>query len=206
MRLPWMSRRDRALWRAADTVGQLGTAGALWLGGGIASQPGYAPRYGPDTETLPLVEVLAAVNRAGFYTTCSQPGLEKTGMDGDWWQQKAAVTGFVTAGRDLRDMIDAAEEAGLDIVLTDCWDADNGHTHPGIVCTTRDGEPYTQFGATLTRSDIEFLWSGFPAAVTALQHAPQITFADPHFGPSTRLWDVLATIAGQSTTTDAPSR
>jgi len=99
LRLPWMSRSDRRRWRSARTVSDLGELMALWLEGKIASRPGYQPRYGPEDETAHLVPTLAALCRAGYVTTQSQPGLVGTGTDGLWWEQRAAVELVVTDPR-----------------------------------------------------------------------------------------------------------
>jgi hypothetical protein len=67
-------RKPQNPWRAARTLPDLGNATADWLEGKTASQPGYAPGHGPDTETTGLIPGLAAANRAGFVTRQSQPG------------------------------------------------------------------------------------------------------------------------------------
>ncbi|MFI5068205.1 MAG: DUF6919 domain-containing protein, partial [Streptosporangiales bacterium] len=97
-----MNRADRKRWASARTLADLGALAALWLEEGIMSQPGYAAGCGPDEETRPLVPVLAACNRAGFVTNCSQPGYWGDGT----WDQRAAVEGFATPevlGRILRE-------------------------------------------------------------------------------------------------------
>ncbi|WP_031099057.1 DUF6919 domain-containing protein [Streptomyces sp. NRRL S-15] len=110
--LPWMSRADRRRWKSARTVADLGELMSLWLEGEIASRPGYAPRYGPDEETAHLVPSLAALCRAGYITTCSQPGSAGTGADGLWWEQRAAVEMVVTDPELLHLLVDVASTAG----------------------------------------------------------------------------------------------
>lgn len=193
MKLPWMSRRDRRRWQAAANLDQLGGLMALWLEGHIDSWPGYQPGYGPDEETHELIPALAAVNRAGYVTTQSQPGAREVGADGAFWLQRAAVEGFISDQDLLRRLADAAETAGLEVVL---------HRLPGasgqgaIPVTTRDGEIYTAFGGTLSTRDLRLIWRGYGRqALDALHAAAQVTLVDRHWGPSTRLWDVLTLVA-----------
>lgn len=92
IRLPWMPRTDRARWRAARSIADLGHLTALWLEGEVASHPSCAtPNFGPDEETAHLVPVLAAANRAGYLTDNSQPGFIERGSDGDLLQRLLAA-------------------------------------------------------------------------------------------------------------------
>jgi hypothetical protein len=191
--LPWMSRTDRRRWRAAGTLAELGELVALWLEGEIASRPGYQPRYGPDEETRELIPVLAAACRAGVVTTGSQPGAREIGADGAFWLQRAAVDAVIGDPQLLRRLVDAAEEAGLDIVINDLL---NTPGEGAIPVTTRDGEIVTAFGGALSGRDLHMIWSG--CSGTALDEvftAAQVTLVDPTFGPSNRLWATLASVA-----------
>ncbi|WP_316779629.1 DUF6919 domain-containing protein [Streptomyces sasae] len=191
MRLPWMSRTDRSRWRAARSMADLAELTALWLEGRIASHAGVMPNYGPDEETAHLVPVLALANRAGYLTDNSQPGISEPGFDGRWWEQRAAVTGWVRrdrAGIDLVNRIlDSAQAAGL-IVCTD--------SHPeSVTATTVDGYGNTTFGEQLSTRDLRSVW---PAHLIhrdlfrQLQGAIQLTVIDPKYGRDDLLWDVLA--------------
>ncbi|WP_371604949.1 hypothetical protein OG345_41080 (plasmid) [Streptomyces sp. NBC_01220] len=188
IRLPWMSRAERQLWRAASTLDDLGELTAAWLEGKMQSQPAWQPRFGPDDETLPHVPVLAIANRGGYVTNASQPGRLHTGADGTEWRQRAAVEGFVSDSLVLQRLIDTAEQAGLDVVLND---ADH-RTKDAIPVTLRNGKPHTTFGRTLGPGDLKVMWRGFPNALILMADAHQLTIVDPDFGPSARLWDVLA--------------
>ncbi len=92
-----MSKADRGAWQAARTLADLGELTARWLEGSIGSEPGYCGR--PAEETEDLVPVLAKLNRAGFVTSGSQPGLIEPGARGTLAEQRAAVDGF--AGPEL---------------------------------------------------------------------------------------------------------
>ncbi|MBL1086805.1 AAA family ATPase [Streptomyces actinomycinicus] len=191
LRLPGMSRTDRARWRSARSIADLAELTALWLEGRIASHPGVMPNCGPDEETTHLVQVLALANRAGYLTDNSQPGIAEPGFDGRWWAQRAAVTGWVCrdrAGIDLANrIIGPAREAGLVV----CADS---HRH-GVTVTSVDGRDYTTFGALLSKRDLRTLW---PAHLIhrdlfrQLHSAIQLTVIDPEWGRDDVLWDVLA--------------
>ncbi|MFB6594774.1 DUF6919 domain-containing protein, partial [Streptomyces diastaticus] len=159
MPLPWMSRADRRLWRSARTVLDLGELMARWLEGTIASRPGYQPRFGPDEETAHLVPTLAALCRAGYVTTCSQPGFAGTGADGLWWEQRAAVELVVTDAARFHRLVDAAHAAGLTVRIND-HRRDGGVQEQPVVVTTRDGEPVTAFGGRIGRADMAIQWPG----------------------------------------------
>ncbi len=79
---------EQELWRSARTLRDLGALTARRLEGDIAYQPGYMAPC-PDDETAGLIEDLAALNRAGFFTEQSQPGE----IVGDWCQ-RAFVAGY----------------------------------------------------------------------------------------------------------------
>lgn len=189
-----MSRADRRAWRTARTLEDLGRLGALWLEGELGSQPAW--RAGPDNETLPLVPVLAAANRAGFYTMASSPADDTTGSDGVRWRQRAAVEGFADAGL-ARRLHDAARAAGL-ISVTLCPDGRPGKGWDRafeVGVTERDGDRYTWFSQHLSRREIRSRRVGWGicrrAAVKALCGAWQVALIDPEWGRPDVLWRVL---------------
>ena len=191
-----MSAADRRAWEAARTLDDLGELTARWLEGGIASQPAYAPGYGPDPETTPLIPLLARCNRAGYVTCGSQPGEAGPGYDGAWWEQRAAVEGFATPALAER-ICDAAEAAGLTVI------AHAPATLPrrrirydrAVPVTRREARPCTWFGAQLSRRHLRDSWTGYgichPDTVTALCAAWQVSVVDPGWGRNDRLWPVL---------------
>lgn len=100
------------IWRDARSIGDLGGAMAGWLEGRIAAHPGCS--VGPDEETLPLVTVLARLNRRGYVTTMSQPGHGGVADDGRPWVQRACVEGLISVHDPmLPRIIRAARAAGL---------------------------------------------------------------------------------------------
>ncbi|MEU9428577.1 hypothetical protein AB0D87_38165 [Streptomyces sp. NPDC048342] len=199
LRLPWMSRSDRRRWRAARTLADLGELMAQWLGGEIASWPGYQPNYGPDDETKALVPTLAACNRAGYVTIASQPGEDPgIGLDGLVWSQRAAVEGFVRDHDLLRRLADAAYAAGLEMEIADQLDTGE----KGFTVTTRDGRPHTTFGGHLSGSDLRSIWPGLDSrALDDVFLATRVTLTAPEYGTAagTRLWEVLDDVTGRNT-------
>lgn len=193
MKLPWMSRSDRQRWRAPQNVAGLGEPMALWLEGKIRSWPGYAPRYGPDEETAHLVPTLAALNRAGFVTVGSQPGEATLGADGQWWEQRAAVDGYVSDRALYYRLLDVADDAGL-ITVTN--DPQTGFYEDPEVVTTCAAEPYTWFGHHLGYRDMRVQWPHIsPAAFDDLGTAISLAIIAPEYGVSgERLWHALDTL------------
>ncbi|MGD6765993.1 DUF6919 domain-containing protein [Streptomyces sp. BH097] len=196
MRLPWMSLADRRAWRSAKTVADLGELMAQWLEGTLASWPGYQPNYGPDEETAHLVPTLAALNRAGFLTVGSQPGETGTGADGRWWEQKAAVEGFVTDRALYYRLLTMAQVFGLDVSVSD--PATSTHDEQ-ITVTTRDGEPMTGFGGALDFRDLSSMWPVIKTDTFGeVAGAVFLTIAAPQFGrDGERLWVLLDFLTGQ---------
>lgn len=187
-----MNRADRKSWQAARTLADLGELTAQWLEGSIRHNPGY-PGGGPDPETTELVPTLAATNRAGYLTDCSQPGHGPTpGYDGRLWRQRAAVSGVTTP--ELADHLQqAATSAGLTVIR---------HTSPSrwrtgyanTVAVTRAGQDNTcGFGARLSRRDLAWVYGGEcnQVALDAIRRSHQVSLIDPVWGRNTVLWPLL---------------
>ncbi|MEV6133095.1 hypothetical protein AB0M05_40955 [Streptomyces violaceusniger] len=165
---------------------------ARWLEGEIASRPGYQPRFGPDQETAHLVPTLAALCRAGYVTTCSQPGFAGTGANGLWWEQRAAVELVVTDADLLHRLADAAYAAGMVVRIND-HRRDGGAQEQPVVVTTCDGEPMTAFGGRIGRADMAIQWSGLhPRLYAEVSTGTYVSIVAPEYGPAgERLWSVL---------------
>ncbi|MFE7427811.1 DUF6919 domain-containing protein [Streptomyces sp. NPDC057545] len=183
-----MSQTDKRRWASARTLAEVGQLTALWLEGQIKSQPAYAPNWGPEPETLPLVPALAALCRAGYVTTNSQPGDTGRGADGRKYEQRAAVEGFVSDPGLYRRLVSAAGRAGLTVT-----------TGTPVVVTTCDGQPCTAFGGRLGPQDLQAQWSVLsPGAYNELAAAMPLAIAAPEYGPAGQcMWRTLSAITGR---------
>jgi hypothetical protein len=183
-----VNRADRRLWASARTLADLGELTAQWLEGAIASVPGYCG--GPADETRELIPVLAAVNRAGFVTDCSQPG-----GSGPGWEQRAAVQGFADPATWIR-LWEATE--GLPLMRAGQQATRFRVNYRTALPVTRDRRGIvTRFGAVLPRRDLRDSWVGYgachPDAVEAVCGAWQITLIDHEWGrEDSPLWTALA--------------
>jgi hypothetical protein len=191
-----MSAGNQAAWRSARTLADLGELTARWLEGDISQHPCYGD--GPDEETGPLIPVLAQLNRAGLLTTYSSPGLAGRGHDGAWWQQRAAVEGFIAGTATARAFVAAARRAGMDVVVhhPDFRPRWRWRCGEEIPVTLRDGDEYTWFGQQLSRRDIRARRLGWGIchrdARDAVCSAWQVTVVDPVWGRADELWPVLS--------------
>jgi hypothetical protein len=180
-------RADRKLWRRADSLPELCELMARWLEGDLSMWPGYDDSA--DEETAELIPVLARLNRAGFLTDQSQPGVNGPGFDGSHWEQRAAVSGFVADEQLLFALARVAEAHRLTILVRHPFEESQ---RPGVTCTRVDGEPYTVFGRRLSRRDLRHIWRDVNwAAFADIADAAQVTLIDPLYGRDDRLWTAL---------------
>lgn len=189
-------RADMAVWGEAQTLNDLGELGAQWLEGRLVSQPGYQPNTGPAEETTELTAVLAAVNRAGFFTHTSQPGVPPgLSWDNTMFVQHAVVEGYADDATlaDLQKVVDGTElhitwaKAGL---LRDRRNDVPGTYNP------ETGEEFTGFGCVLSWADIEFYLDGCSdSAIEEARNAWQVTIIDLIPGRNDLLWECLALFA-----------
>jgi hypothetical protein len=193
-----MNRSNLAVWRTARTLEDLGRLGARWIGGDLTECPAY---WGPsDIETLEMIPVLIAANQAGYFTIGSQAGAAGTGQDGVFWEQRAAVEGFASRDLMLRIVRQAARRGLFTIVHDPATMPRFQIRHStAVTVTNRAGQPYTQFGAQLSRRHLRDGHAGYGdlhrQAVRALCSAWQVTVIDPQFGREHLLWDTLASVA-----------
>jgi hypothetical protein len=183
-----MSSEDAARWESARTLDDLGELTAQWLEGAIRSIPTVVPGYGPDEETILLIPVLAAANRAGYVTDFSQPG-----EDVNDWVQRAAVSGFASPAV-LAALVAAAADTDLMITAGRAGENDWGTT---AVVSVDNGRENTWAGGAQSLDAIRYGYEGdcHPAAVEALCGAWQVTLVDPVWGRNDLLWPVLKAFA-----------
>jgi len=202
-----MKPRDARMWHGARTLDELGELTARWLEGDLRSQPGYMPNHGPEPETLELIPTLAAINRLGFVTKSSQPGLferaDPTSDTSPMWWQRAGVYGF--ADTDLSAYLaGVAEDEDLIVqrvraVRRPWWRALTGQAPDrGYPVTGLEDDIRTHFGRPFTRRQIEFEFEGcHDKALAALASSWQLTIIDPDAGRNDRLWPLLDKVAAQ---------
>jgi len=173
--------------KSAATLADLGELTARWLEGEIPEIPSY--RGGPDPETAPLVPVLAAANRAGFVTVCSQPGTNPdTGYDGATWVQRAAVDGVCDMATAQR-LVWAANRAGLRAIVAPARAEDDQR----VEVTLRNDEPYTFFGVRAWPEIArEFGAEDNNTLREVIGASYQVTLIDPEYGAGEALWELLA--------------
>lgn len=155
--------------RDMEDVRQLVTA---WLAEGIAQNPDH--ERPPCAETIPLIPVLTAVNRAGFLTDSSQRAGSHRGRTWNAW-----VCGFVPPGPVLARLNQALGSYGL---VTDACHQDDG-CEPGC-----------------PRQEVLYFWAqACPLAAGQLADAWWVYAEDPEPGRNDRLWPALAGFARTAT-------
>jgi hypothetical protein len=196
-----MHKDVRALWRSATTLADLGEVTAAYLEGTVPDQPGWMPG-GPAEETGPLIPTLAALCRAGFVTTGSQPGFPtRRGYDDAWWEQRAAVEGFAD-DLTLEWLRAALAGTRFQLVvwttpthhLVGSWDrAGLSDLNDGVVVTRRNGVPTCSFGRQLTRRELSGQAGGNLSrkAISAMCAAYGVLVFDPLWLGENDLWPIL---------------
>lgn len=177
-------------WSQARDLEDVAELTAAWLEGRVESQPGCARGAGPDSESARLIPVLAAANRVGFLTTCSQPG-EAAGLgdDGAEWALRPAVEGFIHHGALMRELVTRSEAAGMLVVLQPPPHLSIPFEAREVVVTARNEQPYTVFGR---RHNVYLEDDLCPtAAAVDIDHAAHLTLVDPEFADGQRLWELM---------------
>jgi hypothetical protein len=178
---------DRPLWSEVGDLAGIGGLMAAWLEGDIAYQPAY-DGPAPDDETTELVPALAALNRAGFVTDFSQPGIPLANGSA----QRAAVGGF--CGEQLRlDLTRAA--VGTDLVAL--WFQPAVKSVANAVVTLHEGKEVTWLGTAAAPDALEYTYGEDLSLVglEALIDAWQVHLFDPVWGRNDLLWPLLADVA-----------
>jgi hypothetical protein len=161
-----MSARDAARWAACRNMAEVRELVTVWLAGGIARNPDHeAP---PCAETIPLIPVLTAVNRAGFLTDSSQRARSRRGKN-------AWVCGFVSSRTVLDRLSQALQASGLE--LEACFPAG-------------DCEP------DCPRLEAGWFWAqACPLAADEIAGAWWVYAEDPEPGRNDGLWPALSSWA-----------
>ena len=170
---------EQKRWEEPLDLAQVGELTALWLEG-----KGWAPWNGgtPDDETDPLVPYLAAMNRSGYLTTCSQPG---AGAAPD--AQRAMVEGLCDQG-----CADRLASLSLDtelIVITHYPGLDATYEIP---ITQEDGRTFSIAAGAHTGYE---LWAGIHRDTEhQLLAAHNVAVIDPSWGRNDLLWPAVVEV------------
>lgn len=202
-----MKRKHRRIWQSARTLADLGELTAQWLEGTLPEHPGYL-RIGPDDETLPIADTLAAINRAGAVTISSQPG-EIADDDVDWHrEQRAAVEALIGDPDVVAAYVNPAEHTGIWCFV---YQADRRRfrwrrrpaEERGEIVTTVNYSPATGFGHRLSERFLCGECSPFNGChgdvLDAVCDAWQVTLIDPEWGRNDLLWPLLDEVAAALT-------
>lgn len=177
---------------SASTLADLGELTAQFLEGRIRDTPGFGGP--PDPETTELIPVLAAVNRAGFVTRQSQPGIP---LDRHGSAQRANVSGYADPGAFAR-LMTAASGGRPDRHRRLCPRRQEGpRVGPLFAITLDEGEEFTWDGLALPQSELVSSYEEVchPRAICSLFNAWQVTLIDPVWGRNDVLWPVLQAFA-----------
>lgn len=183
-----MGESGRVEWQHASDLGDLGRLTARWLEGDLTYHPG---RTGPVRATA-RVTVLAALNRAGFFTTWSQIGAQVV----DGCGLRPAVGGFCD-----RTVVAQIEQATLItpliVVAFPPSVLSNGLQIPVRV---EGGAAHAWIGTVTSRATIEEAYGGRVSqqALLALEEAWQVTVLDPRWDDHELLWTTLGGLRPQS--------
>jgi hypothetical protein len=168
-------RADRARWKGASSLAEIGELTAAWLRGEIASQPGYHGPVDVDEDLAPgLTAALVSVNRAGVVTIGSQAGL----VDGG--RVRLAWVDAVVDDALLARLQDAAADTGYQVIV---------HA-PGsdwVPVTWIQGEVRTDTGWMTSRDLAQHFHGVGRAALAEVLVAHQVAVVDPVPGANT-LW------------------
>jgi hypothetical protein len=172
------------VWRDARTIADLGQNMAGWLEGRVPSWPGYDGPFGQeeDNGARHLIPVLAAANRSGFVTTCSQPATDNGRGD----RQRAWVEGIVHDRNPILGRLLGLERQGFTVI--------RGARTPYLVLTEEDGQPFTTLGYRVNRDWKAREWQGVGrhALRELRQHGTTLNIVDMSWGRDDRLWAALA--------------
>jgi hypothetical protein len=193
-----MTYSDEEPWLSVHSLLDFGEVTAQWLEGDISYNPAYGTdeRPGPNEETALIVEDLAAINRAGFVTTMSQPGVPP---DEEGSAQRASLSGFTTfevseyleAATCLTDIIIMRFSPMMEVPCTipiSIWAEMKASIFPDWMgpspVTTREGG----VGGPM---DIEIFGEFDLPMLEVLANSTYVIMIDPVWGRNDVLWDMV---------------
>ena len=173
----------RLLWASATTFADLCELSAQYVGGELAFSPSQGGAI--DEETSEIALPVAALNRAGLLTSCSQPAL----MDGDV-AQRAFVDGLAPESTALEFATRSLYADILIFVVPPLYE--RGYMVP---VTRTDGHPHTWIGhcnPEMRAHELEqYRAVCHPSAVSELEAAWYVAAIDLSWGRKEHLWRLL---------------
>ncbi len=174
---------SRALWLRASTFQELCELGARFCLGELAHFPGWGVDV-LDAESIELEPVLARLNRSGFLTTCSQPGVDAPERE---LRQRAFVAGFADAAW-IEVARTRVRAAGLRLAVLE----PGAELSERIPVTIERGLVRVELGAAPHAAELACFEDDLaPEVLAVLARMPWVAVWDERFGASTRLWDAL---------------
>lgn len=171
---------DVDAWKACSTWVEAGELAAQWLEGKRSFQPCYMGA-GPDSESSPLLAALARINRLGFFTDQSQPGVPIV----DGCGQRAFVSGYCSETMAAVVSAELLESELVVIVIPP------GGSGGGQVCVTVDGgDEFSWVGIAGTSYEAadEYLPDTNMTFASLLSERWQMHVFDPRWGRKDLLW------------------
>ena len=172
----------RRNWISAQTFQDVCELTAWWVERG-GYMPGYCANEEVDDETKPIVADLARLNRAGFLTTCSQPGVEQ----GDY-ARRAFVEGIALepTARTLSRLTLCTDLLVL-AAPPEC------EVHSQIPVTREEQDdvvyPFSWCGALGPWDQQGFIEACCPTAAADVQRTWAVQVIDPQWGRERYLWE-----------------
>lgn len=183
-------RASERAWRSARTFDELCVLGARFAAGELDCFPGWG-FASLDPESEAIAPVLAALNRAGFLTLASQPGVAAAlDHDAHVRRQRAFVCGFATP----TFVAELARIASRSIAVRTHRDPRSRGRR--IAVSTRGGVPYAFAGHNAIADELAcFADPCDAAAVDELARAAYVSIVDLRWGRAAHLWTQLACVA-----------
>ena len=172
----------RLMWGNARTLLDLGELVARWLEGRIPSLTHYDAEPAPETEAI--AEILARLNRAGFFTTDSQPGMP---LDNTGFAQRAWVNAY--AGEEIAKRV-AALGLHTDLIVF-VFEPGQAGGYP-LPITVRGFQPVTWDGLGCADVDLYGITDGLSESARGeLRAAWNLVVIDPAWGRKSYLWELV---------------
>lgn len=175
-------------WASTASLAEVGELVAQWLEGARQWIPTYIGSK-PHPETRRHIRfVLTRLNRVGWVTDSSQPGLLRTGL-----RQRAYVSGIAAPA-----LTRYAEHLSLDsdVVVLRAMRHPKHSPDTKLVVTNRDGQPDTWLGSWDPPERDVLLQAPLPPATAgAVRAAEALQVFDPVWGRDDVLWPWLHRLA-----------